>query len=264
MTAIGREKYMDDREVKIVRTVTEARAVTDLQAGRMHGVVVWCVVVWCVVDVALQTGLRASELAKFMVGDFDPKRLSLKVWRHKRRRPTQETIAISKELAQHVKDFIEWKELVGQGTGRNDPLFVGKRGPLTTRGVQQIWKSAIRQAHLPDELSIHCARHTMAVHLLKKSGNLRMVQKQLGHSNPSTTAYVRRRFVRGYAGRPERPLWEVIAPRSMLPDAAGSPRHQSPAMLTLGSSRIKSVLNLLSRSSDCSGPRGRLSQFLLC
>ena len=183
MSGIGREKYMDQREVKIVRTVTEARAVTDLQSGRMHGVVVWCVV-----DVALQTGLRASELAKFRVGDFDPKRSSLKVWRHKRRKPTQETIAIAKELAEHLKEFIKWKELVGQGTGKNDPLFVGKRGPLTTRGVQQIWKSAIRQAHLPDELSIHCARHTMAVHLLRKSGNLRMVQKQLGHSNPATTA----------------------------------------------------------------------------
>ena len=28
----------------------------------------------------------------------------------------------------------------------------------------------------------------MAVHLLRKTGNLRMVQKQLGHRNPSTTA----------------------------------------------------------------------------
>ena len=28
----------------------------------------------------------------------------------------------------------------------------------------------------------------MAVHLLRKTGNLRMVQKQLGHRNPATTA----------------------------------------------------------------------------
>ena len=28
----------------------------------------------------------------------------------------------------------------------------------------------------------------MAVHLLRKTGNLRMVQKQLGHRNPVTTA----------------------------------------------------------------------------
>ena len=28
----------------------------------------------------------------------------------------------------------------------------------------------------------------MAIHLLRKTGNLRMVQKQLGHRNPVTTA----------------------------------------------------------------------------
>lgn len=40
----------------------------------------------------------------------------------------------------------------------------------------------------PTELSIHSARHTLAVHLLRKTGNLRQVQKQLGHSSPTITA----------------------------------------------------------------------------
>ena len=46
----------------------------------------------------------------------------------------------------------------------------------------------IKFAGLPKELSIHSARHTIAVHLLKKAGNLRQVQKQLGHASPATTA----------------------------------------------------------------------------
>ena len=61
-------------------------------------------------------------------------------------------------------------------------------GPMTARGLQQAWKSAVRRAGLPDELSIHSARHTLAVVLLRKTGNLRLVQKQLGHSSPTTTA----------------------------------------------------------------------------
>ena len=36
-------------------------------------------------------------------------------------------------------------------------------------------------------LSIHSARHTVAVHLLRKTNNLRMVQKQLGRASPATT-----------------------------------------------------------------------------
>ncbi|MHC4708792.1 MAG: tyrosine-type recombinase/integrase [Planctomycetota bacterium] len=36
--------------------------------------------------------------------------------------------------------------------------------------------------------SIHCARHTIVVHLLRKTKNLRQVQKQLGHTSPVVTA----------------------------------------------------------------------------
>ena len=183
MTAIDREKYMDARELTTLQTVTELRAVKDLRAGRIGGVIAWAVV-----DVALQTGLRVSEIAKIKVGDYDPKRRALRVWRHKRRKVVQETLAISKALATHLTDFIQWKDHVGQPTGKDDVLFVGKRGPLSTRGLQRIWKAAVKRAGLPAELSIHSARHTMAVHLLRHSGNLRMVQKQLGHANPATTA----------------------------------------------------------------------------
>lgn len=137
---------------------------------------------------AIQTGLRVSELAQIKVGDVDLKRGSLRVWRLKRRERKQETIAVNKELTVHLKEFIEWKKLVGQSVDQDAPLFVGKRGPLTARGLQQLWKSAVKKAGLPEELSIHSARHTIAVHLLRKTGNLRMVQKQLGHASPATTA----------------------------------------------------------------------------
>ena len=183
MTAVDRTKYMDDREVQAQRTVTEAHAITDLQAGRCRGVLTWAVV-----DVALQTGLRASELVRLTVGDFDPRRLALRVWRHKRREHGQETIAISKTLTKHLREFIRWKRTVEQRTDKDARLFVGKRGPLSKRGLQAIWKGAVKRAGLPAELSIHSARHTMAVHLLRQSGNLRMVQKQLGHGSPATTA----------------------------------------------------------------------------
>ena len=180
---MDREKYMDQREAETLRTVTEARAIIDMQVGRRGGVPGWCVV-----DVSMNTGLWASEMARLNVGDFDPKRQSLKVWRHKRKKHAQETLAIGKDFAKHLREFVEWKRSVSQAIGRSDALFVGKRGPLTAIGLAQIWKSAVKRAGLPKEISIHCARHTMAVHLLKKTGNLRMVQKQLGHASPATTA----------------------------------------------------------------------------
>ncbi len=182
---IDRAKYLDADETKRLRLVTEAANIKDLQAGRVR----W-VVAWAVVDSALQTGLRVSELAKLTIGDVDFRRSALRVHRSKRRKSITETIPLSKELRSHLKAFIEWKKAVGQPTGKGSPLFVGKRGALTASGLMQLWKRAVAEAGLPRELSIHCARHTLAVALLKKSGNLRLVQKQLGHTSPTTTANI--------------------------------------------------------------------------
>ena len=80
---------------------------------------------------------------------------------------------------------------------KNDsPLFISKRRdkhtgqlqPLTAQGLQWAWKAAVCRAGLPAQLTIHSARHTMAVHLLRKTRNLKQVQKQLGHTSITTTA----------------------------------------------------------------------------
>ena len=174
---VDRERYLDKGEVKQLRTVTEAKSIVDLRKGQVQGVLSWMLV-----DMALSTGLRVSELAVIDIRDIDFKRCSLKVIRRKRRKKSTETMALGKDIIQHLKEYVKW---TGRGKGR---LFVGQRGPMTTQGLQQVWKSAIRRAGLPKELSIHSARHTLAVHLLKKTSNLRQVQKQLGHSSPTITA----------------------------------------------------------------------------
>ena len=162
-------------EVKQLLTVTEARAIVDLRKGRIAGPLAWMVI-----DLALSTGLRCSELAAIQIKDVDLKRGFIKVQRKKRKRKIVDSLAVSPELIKHIKEYIE-----DRTTGK---LFVGERGNLTRYGLQQIWKSAVKRAGLPKELSIHSARHTMAVHLLRKTGNLRQVQKQLGHASSATTA----------------------------------------------------------------------------
>lgn len=174
---IDRTKYLSTEEIKQLRTVAEARAIVDLKAGRIGGVLGWMVI-----DLALSTGLRVSEIAALKIKDVDLKRGCLLVVRVKRKKKSREALAIGKELIQHLKDYLAWTDR------KSGALFVGSRGALTAQGLQVIWKKAVKRAGLPKELSIHCARHTIAVHLLKKTGNLRQVQKQLGHASPATTA----------------------------------------------------------------------------
>ena len=177
MTPIDREKYMSLEEVRQFRTVTEARAITDLKKGRVQGIKAWMLV-----DLALSTGLRVGEIATLRIEDIDLKRGSMKVKRLKKKKKKLESLAIDSNLINHLKEYIEWLDI------KKGALFQGSRGPLTPQGLQRIWKRSIELAGLPDELSIHSARHTIAVHLLRKTGNLRQVQKQLGHSSPATTA----------------------------------------------------------------------------
>ncbi len=174
---IDRNKYMDMKEVKQLRTVTEARKITDLKAGRIGGVRAWMLV-----DLALSTGLRVSEMAALKIKDIDFKRSCLSVFRLKRKKRIKETLALGKDIALHLKEYIADMEL------KKASLFLGSRGPLTAQGLQRIWKRSVKLAGMPKELSIHSARHTIAVHLLRKTGNLRQVQKQLGHASPATTA----------------------------------------------------------------------------
>lgn len=190
---IDRTKYLNVHEVKQLRTVTEARAIVDLKAGRVNGPLAWMVV-----DTALSTGLRVSEIAALRVEDVDLKRGCLAVTRAKKRKKNgKESLAIGKELVDHLKAYLTWRAcrlsdlngcLPKCTTATKGPLFIGCRGPLTSQGLQRAWKRAIRLAGLPAELSIHSARHTLAVHLLKRTKNLRLVQKALGHSSPTTTA----------------------------------------------------------------------------
>jgi integrase/recombinase XerD len=177
MTPIERQKYMDLDEIRRLRTVAEARKITDLAKGRFQGIHIWMVV-----DLALSTGLRVSEMAALKVEEVDLKRGALKVVRLKRSKKKAETLPIDKGLLQHLQEYLDWAEL------KKGPLFVGQRGPLSAQGLQRIWKRAIKLTGLHKELSIHSARHSMAVHLLKKTKNLRQVQKQLGHASPATTA----------------------------------------------------------------------------
>ncbi len=192
MAAVDRTKYMSVEEVKQLRTVTEARAIVDLRAGRVNGPLAWMLV-----DVALSTGLRVSEIAALNVEDIDRNRGCMSVTRLKRRKPVKETLAVGKDLVDHLKVYLTWRSARVSDLDKSQrkglaatkgALFIGCRGALTAQGLQRIWKSAIKRAGLPKELSIHSARHTIAVALLRRTGNLRQVQKQLGHSSPATTA----------------------------------------------------------------------------
>jgi integrase/recombinase XerD len=145
---------------------------------------------YLIVDLALSTGLRVMEIAQLDCGDvFIRNGISSLLVRNgkcgKRR-----LVRFGESLKDHLNEYILWKQNVGEPTGPSDPLFLSSNTGchLTTRAIQKVFKRTAVRAGLSTHYSIHCLRHTYACQLYKASGyNLRLVQKQLGHSSIRTT-----------------------------------------------------------------------------
>ncbi|WP_298351068.1 tyrosine-type recombinase/integrase [Rhodoblastus sp.] len=66
------------------------------------------------------------------------------------------------------------------GFARGDHL------PITASGLKTLWRRA-KRAGLPADLRFHDLRHDFATTLLRETGNLKLVQKALGHAKIETT-----------------------------------------------------------------------------
>lgn len=143
-----------------------------------------------IIHLALTTGLRVMEIAALNCGDIflDDRICSLLV--RKGKGGKKRMVYFTGPLRKHYKDFLKWKQKHGESVDSDSPLISSShtRGHMTTRAIQKTFKRCAKAAQLNSCYAIHCLRHTYACFLLKASDwNLRLVQKQLGHSRISTT-----------------------------------------------------------------------------
>lgn len=144
---------------------------------------------WFLVELAFQTGLRVGEMADICCGDFyvDAHRPGVAVRNGKGDK--RRYVRISQSFCTSIRQFMQWKVEAGEPIQRDSPVFASPShdGSVTVRALQK------RFARILDELdivghSLHHCRHTYATALNHSSGgNLRLVQKQLGHSKITTT-----------------------------------------------------------------------------
>ena len=176
---MDRRKYLSQQELDQLRQ--HAKRKVECRQSELE---------WLLIDLATQTGLRVSELVRLKVGDVDPRCCALKVVRSKKRGKAEpEWLPVSVSLMRHLVSHLGGMGTISPGVSL---WRDGLRGPWTIRGMQQAWKRVCVSAGLPADMHIHQARHTLAVALLRTAPNpgqaLRLVQKQLGHESPETTA----------------------------------------------------------------------------
>jgi len=143
-----------------------------------------------IVDLAFSTGLRVMEIAALKCGDVFLRDGFCALLVRKGKRDRKRLVRFNGAFKRDYEEYIRWKQSVGEPTGPGDPLFLSSNTctHMTSRAMQKVFKRSITRAGLSSHYSIHCARHTYACELYRASGyNLRLVQKQLGHSHIGTT-----------------------------------------------------------------------------
>jgi integrase/recombinase XerD len=144
---------------------------------------------WAILHVALDAGLRVSEICALELRDvlLDPLHAALIVRDGKGGK--KRGVKMGTALRDHLEEFIAWKGQLGEVTSNHAPLFVSTRGGALTRtAVYRIFRRCADAVGVPGRFSIHSCRHTYASMLYRASSfNLRLVQKQLGHRSIQTT-----------------------------------------------------------------------------
>ncbi|MBU1048575.1 site-specific integrase [Candidatus Bipolaricaulota bacterium] len=144
---------------------------------------------WAILHVALDSGLRVSEICDLRIRDLVLEKDHASLIVRDGKGGKKRGVRMGSALRQHLIEFIEWKESVGESVSGRAPLFVSSRkGPLTRTAVYRIFRKVADEVNIPKRFSIHSCRHTYASLLYRASDfNLRLVQKQLGHRSIQTT-----------------------------------------------------------------------------
>lgn len=139
----------------------------------------------------LVTGLRISEALSLNVEDATRAKVDVRVkgWTRDGEKSIRlKTVYFPKALQAHLARFLRFKRRKGESLAPAAPLFVSRESArLSCRQVQRDFKKWIKESGIEGVFTPHALRHTAATKLLKRTGNAKLVQRYLGHSDVATT-----------------------------------------------------------------------------
>ena len=178
-------KFLSREEVKKLIETARKRAETATARGNKVAVRDYFII-----DLGLSTGLRVMEIAALKCKDIFLREDYCALLVRDGKGGKKRLVRFNGSFKRHYNEYILWKQSIGESIDLNDPLLLSSNSKthMTTRGIEKVFKRTAARAGLPARYSIHCLRHTYACELYRASGyNLRLVQKQLGHAQISTT-----------------------------------------------------------------------------
>jgi integrase/recombinase XerD len=124
-------------------------------------------------------GLRIGEAVNIKLSDIDAVSGALRVVG---KGDKERRVYLKPELLEELVDYVE-------EVGVETYLFPGRSGnePITLRNMEMRFKSYLKAAGLPGDVTPHTLRHSIAVHYLINGAPITFVQRLLGHESLATT-----------------------------------------------------------------------------
>jgi integrase len=139
----------------------------------------------------LVTGLRIGEALRLNTEDAARTKVEVRVkgWtREGEKRERTKTVYFPKALQEHLAQYVRVRRRRGEMLDPGTPLFASReKSRLSCRQAQRDFKKWLKEAGIEGRLTPHALRHTAATKLLRRTGNAKLVQRYLGHSDVATT-----------------------------------------------------------------------------
>ena len=172
----GRQFPPEPLSASEVRKLLAARSGDSLIEVRDHAMIV---LLW-------RSGLRIAELLALRISDINPERGTVRVLRGKGRKAR--TVGVDDGALEVVGQWVERRRAAGLP---GDLLFCVVRrhpgAPIGTRQVRAMMTRLGVDAGIGHRVHAHGFRHTHACELSDEGWPLRLISRQLGHSNVATT-----------------------------------------------------------------------------
>ncbi|MDJ0933740.1 tyrosine-type recombinase/integrase [Breoghania sp.] len=143
-------------------------------------------------SIMLDAGLRVSEALSLQVSAFNFRENFLRVQTLKQKSEKFRDIPMTERLYNHVLEFFQSDEFLGNVKDPDFPIFATKYGKatqvMTRQNVWAFYKNLSKKRAVLGDLHPHTLRHTFATRLVNKKGVTVLHAKELlGHRSISST-----------------------------------------------------------------------------
>lgn len=139
-----------------------------------------------ILHVLLATGMRVSELSALNIDDVDFEGCVITILKGKGK--NQRPVDVDPKTIRILRQYIEELRGVSSNPEDADALILNKNKPrMKVRTIQDIVRECRIKAGIKKPISPHKCRHTCGMLLLEGGADIRVIQKEFGHKQLTTT-----------------------------------------------------------------------------